>query len=379
MPFEPFFLSGAPPPPNSDSRLVWPLSRSRCASAARSVAMSIAQKKRARETPLFCATPSNAPALTSASSTLRLTLRPSTRLQKSKIERNGPPSSRAILDDVDRALAHALDGAEAEADDLLLLVLLLLLRLLDDREVLVRLVDVGAQDGDAGRLRLGDELHDGVGVVLVAREERRVELDGEVALEVRRLVREQPVRRRVRAVEAVARELLHEVEDALGDLRVDLLHLRAVEEGGLLLGHRLGLLLAHGAAEQVRLAERVAGERGGDLHDLLLVDDDAVGVLEDGLERRVVVLDALAAVLALDEVVDHAALERARAVERARGDDVLEAVGLELLEQLAEAAGLELEHAGDVGRGDHLVDARVVERDEREVERPPRRRPPSPC
>ena len=36
--------------------------------------------------------------------------------------------------------------------------------------------------------------------------------------------------------------------------------------------------------------------------------------------------------LAVDEVVDHAAVERARPVERAGGDDVLEAVGLELLE-----------------------------------------------
>ena len=72
-----------------------------------------------------------------------------------------------------------------------------------------------------------------------------------------------------------------------------------------------------------------------DLHDLLLVDDDAVGVLEDRLQRRVRVLDLLAPVLAVDEVVDHAALERTRAVERAGGDDVLEAVGLELLQQLA--------------------------------------------
>jgi hypothetical protein len=43
------------------------------------------------------------------------------------------------------------------------------------------------------------------------------------------------------------------------------------------------------------------------------------------------VLDLLAAVLALDEVVDHAALDGPRPVERARGHDILETVGLELL------------------------------------------------
>jgi hypothetical protein len=40
-----------------------------------------------------------------------------------------------------------------------------------------------------------------------------------------------------------------------------------------------------------------------------------------------------AAVLALDEVVHHARPEGARAVERDGGDDVLEAVGAELLEE----------------------------------------------
>jgi hypothetical protein len=50
----------------------------------------------------------------------------------------------------------------------------------------------------------------------------------------------------------------------------------------------LGLdLLAHGAAQQVGVAERVAGQDLGDLHHLLLVDDDAVGLLQDRLQLRV--------------------------------------------------------------------------------------------
>ena len=111
-------------------------------------------------------------------------------------------------------------------------------------------------------------------------------------------------------------------------LRSTPLALRAVDEDALLLRHLLGLLLAHRAAEQVGAAERVARELLGDLHHLLLVDDDAVGGREQ-LVDRAGAADAIgcAAVLAVDEVLDHPGAERARAVERDGGDDVLEAVG----------------------------------------------------
>src|SRR5690606_40002816 len=46
----------------------------------------------------------------------------------------------------------------------------------------------------------------------------------------------------------------------------------------------LFLLLRHGAAHQVRLAERIAEQLRADLHDLLLVDDDAVRLFQDRLE-----------------------------------------------------------------------------------------------
>ncbi len=78
------------------------------------------------------------------------------------------------------------------------------------------------------------------------------------------------------------------------------------DEALALLGHLLDLLLAHGAAQQVGFAQRIAGQAIGDLHHLLLVDDDAVGLFQDLLQLRQIVNHFLAAVLALDEVVDHA-------------------------------------------------------------------------
>ena len=97
-----------------------------------------------------------------------------------------------------------------------------------------------------------------------------------VRLQVRGLVRDERVRRGVRLVEAVAGEELEEGEDVLRVLLGDAVRARPVDEGALLLRHLLGLLLAHRAAEEIGAAERVARERLGDLHHLLLVDDDAV-------------------------------------------------------------------------------------------------------
>ncbi len=82
----------------------------------------------------------------------------------------------------------------------------------------------------------------------------------------------------MRLVEAVGGEGLHLVEDLAGELGPAALLGGAVEEAHALARHLLRLLLAHRAAQIVGVAERVAGEHLRDLHHLLLVDDDAVGL-----------------------------------------------------------------------------------------------------
>ena len=82
----------------------------------------------------------------------------------------------------------------------------------------------------------------------------------------------------------------------------------AVEEFFALRGHLLAVLLAHGAAQDIGLAQRKSGEAIGDLHDLFLIKDDAVGLFQDFARVREVVGDFFLAVLAIDEIVDHAAL-----------------------------------------------------------------------
>ena len=113
-----------------------------------------------------------------------------------------------------------------------------------------------------------------------------------------------------------------------------------LQEDRALLCHLLGLLLAHRATQQVCTAQRVAREHLGDLHDLLLVQDDAVGGLENRLQVRVQVVDVrlVGVVLAGQEVVDHARLQRARAEQRNQGDEVVELVRLHALDEVAHAA-----------------------------------------
>src|SRR5215204_2612877 len=165
------------------------------------------------------------------------------------------------------------------------------------------------------------------------------------------------------AVEAVVRELRHQAEDLAGGLLRDLVLDAARDELLLVDGHLLALLLAHRAAHEVGLAQGVAAEPLRELHDLLLVDEDAVGVLEDLLHLRHEVLDRLLAVVAVDEVVHHAAVERAGAVEGVEGREVFEGLGAELPADLLHARRLELEDGLGVPLREQLVGLRVVLRD----------------
>ena len=87
----------------------------------------------------------------------------------------------------------------------------------------------------------------------------------------------------MRLVKTVARELLYQVEDLHGELRINALFFGPSLKNRALFRHFLGLLLTHGTAQQVCTTQRVTRQLLCDLHDLLLIEDDAVGGLKDGL------------------------------------------------------------------------------------------------
>ena len=168
-------------------------------------------------------------------------------------------------------------------------------------------------------------------------------------------------------VESVLRELLQEVEDRVGLLRWNLIHPGAtLDEDLALLGHFLRILLSHGATKEVGLSQRVACQGAGCLLHLFLVDDDAVGLGADLLQQGVGILDFLAALFALDVVVDE--LHRTGAVQRDKRDDVGEVLDLESLGRRGHAAGLELEDADRFAPVEQVESRLVIHRDLRDVE-----------
>ena len=91
--------------------------------------------------------------------------------------------------------------------------------------------------------------------------------------------------------------------------------------------------------------------------------EDAVGrvhVVEDGLEVGVLVLDLLAAVLALDKIVHHAAVQGTGAIEGHQGGQFGEALGLEAHHQVLHARTLQLEDARGVAGLEEPVGLLVI-------------------
>ena len=86
----------------------------------------------------------------------------------------------------------------------------------------------------------------------------------------------------MRFIEAVAGKVNHEVEDVIRRLFIDAILHGACDKGIAVLLQDLRLLVSHGAAEHVGLAEGKTAHDRGDLHDLFLIEDDAVGFLQDG-------------------------------------------------------------------------------------------------
>ena len=209
-------------------------------------------------------------------------------------------------------------------------------------------VDVGGEDFDAVFSCVVDGSDDLVGVVLIAGHEGGVELGGVVTFEIGGLVGDEGVGGGVAFVEAVFGESGDEVKDVAGLFFVDAVFDASLDEDESLLVHLLDFLFSHGAAHDVGAAEGVSGHDLCGLHDLLLVDEDAVCFFEDIFEEGVGVFDVAKFIFAVDELVHHAGAHGARSEEGDGGDHVFEAVRFEATQELGEALGFELEDAGGV-------------------------------
>ena len=134
-----------------------------------------------------------------------------------------------------------------------------------------------------------------------------------------------------------------------------------MEEGGPLPLDVLDLLFGHGPAHHIGLAQGVAAQLLEDLNDLLLVDDTAVGVGQDGLQSGVLVGDLFGVIFPGDEPGN--GFHGTRTVQGNNGGDVLNAVGLQTHTYAGHTCRLHLEHAGGAPLGEHLKGLGVVLRD----------------
>ena len=207
-------------------------------------------------------------------------------------------------------------------------------------------VDFGQAYGDAHAVALVDGSYIAVAVVQAAVQHRRHIFQGVMGFEIRRPVGNQAVTDAVGFVESVAGEGFNEVENLGAHLAGVALPDGAGNEAFPLLGHQLGDFLAHSLADGVGFAQRVAGEVLQDVEHLVLINDDAVGFVQQFFHTGVRVGDFRAAVLGTDEAVD--VFHRAGAVKGNHRGDVAQVGGFQFPDVALHSRAFQLEQVGGV-------------------------------
>ncbi|MNM85445.1 hypothetical protein D3C81_975590 [compost metagenome] len=194
---------------------------------------------------------------------------------------------------------------------------------------------------------------------------RRHKLHRVVRLEVRCLEGQHAISSRVSAGKAVVGKADDHVVYRVRLGFTIALRLASDDEMASLLIEHLAFFLGHRPTQQIGFTQRKARHFGSDLHDLLLVHDDAVRIFQDRLKIPVRIFHTDLPMLAGDEFGDE--LHGTRTVQRIDGNDVLECRRLELLQHSPHARGLQLEHAGRLSAAQHLVRCRIVVRNKPEI------------
>ena len=262
-----------------------------------------------------------------------------------------------LNDGFDQVAAHALDSVQAKADPLAVRC-----------EAAARHVDVRLLDLYPQALALRRVLNDLGCVVEHARQQRRHELMRVVAFQIRSLERHVGVAGGVGFVERIRRKADHIVVNfvgnifrhAVGNTACALLArlLAAVDKVLTLRLHDLELLFTHGAADVISLAEAEAGQLAADLHDLLLIDNNAVRDIDDVRHLRRLI-GYMGRVLAVAQIGRNG-VHRAGAVERDQCDNVLEVFRAHADKHLRHARGFKLEDTLGLALCQHRVGVGIV-------------------
>ena len=219
------------------------------------------------------------------------------------------------------------------------------------------LVQAGREDGQSHPLRLVDVEGNFVRVIHLVAQHRTHELDRMVRLKPAHPVTDERIGRAVAFVESVVGEFFQKIEDGRRFFLRDVIVLPAPgDEVDPLLGHLLLILFAHGAAQEIGLAQAVAGQQVRRLLHLFLVNEDAVGLLGNFFKERMVEIDLRLALLALDVVGDER--HGTRTVKGAERVHVVEA-GKTEVPAIPRHAAFKLENAHRLAAVEH-VERRLV-------------------
>ena len=158
-------------------------------------------------------------------------------------------------------------------------------------------------------------------------------------LEICHAVSQHSVCNRVRFVEGVAGEGFKEIEHLFCFLPRDAVFCRAFHKFIALCGKQCLVLFPHRRTEDVRLTECEPRHIARNLHHLLLIHTDTIGVVKRVLQRRVHVSHGFQAVLPIDELLHRAAFKRAGAVKCRNRCELLKRIGLQLRDNAIHARG----------------------------------------
>ena len=187
-------------------------------------------------------------------------------------------------------------------------------------------------------------------------------------LQIGGLIGDHGVGRAVRLVEAILGELGHLIVELFRLVGGDPLLASPRDKFLPQLRHLLRLFLPHGLAQPIRVGRRKSRQFHGDLHDLLLIQDHAIGIIENLFQLRNLVGDQLPVVSAFDIVIHHAAFQGARTVQGQQVDDILKGPGLHTNQEIPHPRAFKLKDAGNLPLPQERVGLFVIKLDRLQVE-----------
>ena len=266
-----------------------------------------------------------------------------------------PALSNCVLNEV---TAYVFHGVQAKTD----------LPVIIGGKAAVGDVHVRRQHLDAQTGALARILNDLIRIIQHAGEQCCHELAGIMALEISRLESHIGVAGRMALIESVGRKAGHLVVDLVCHLLRDAVGNAArtfvtgfgtaVHKVLPLCFHDSVLLFAHGAADVICLPEGKACQLPEDLHDLLLIDDAAVGHIQNVRQLRGLVADFVRLVPVAQ--IGGNGVHGARAVQTDQSDDIFKVLGLQPHKHLLHAGGFQLEHTLGIALTQHFIGVRVI-------------------